>query len=186
MNGHTFTFDSLLGSQLPIGTTCYVWRADGASTPYVGTGFVAVVRTPSGWMPQTETIARGQSFWLYPLPGTGPTNISFYGELPATLYAETSSIPIININTNNFHYFGNPYPLDVTLTNLQIWINAVRNDTFHYWDATNGQWRLWSKGVSMSSPSNFILRRGSGFVFRPVNTATYDRLWLEPKSYSWP
>jgi len=187
LNGSSYSFNDLLGNQSPLtlGSKAMRMEVDLSIPVFSNTHYyVTSTLTASGWSPDDEYLHRGDGFWLLRTNG-GSGFISLKGELPASSYSATSTIAIINSGTNRLHLIGYPFPVDIHLTNTTLWINSNRGDQFFKWNRTNQIYEIWQKGVGTNF-SHAMLRRGDGFFYRSVSTAVYDRIWYEPKPYSWP
>jgi hypothetical protein len=187
LNGAPYHFQEIFRFQPPLGSRAYRWSDDRSKTPFVGTHYITSTLTASGWQQDSDQIYRGQGIFLGITSNQNAFYLSLRGELPSSFYASTSSIPIISSGTNMDHLIGYPYPVDILLTNMVLWKEANRGDWI-YTLSTNSPGTLngYNKGGPINNVSNVIIRCGEGFFYRPVKTAVYDRVWNEPKPYTWP
>ena len=175
IDGSMVTITNLLGDQVPIGSTVYVWDP-------VGQAYVSASRTIAGWgAGGTNVLPPGRGFWLSIPSGAASNYYDIYlmGEVPDRISMSTSTVSVVS----GFSMTGYPFPAEEFFTNTTLAKNAQIGDTMYYW-TTNQTYGSLSRTVAGwgIAAQNFKVTPGMGFWYK-ANASTN---WQEPKPYTWP
>lgn len=174
LSGANLTVTNLLGSQLPQGTTVFIWDRNAAI-------YKSESRGRSGWNPGTNVISRGAGFWIQ-LPAVAPSNnysVYMMGEVPDSVTAPTTTIA----NITGFDLLGLAYPVATTWTGTTLAAGAPSGANLFIWDQNAQTYASYSRGRSgWNTPANFTIQPGQGFWFQTTATQT----WSQVKPYTWP
>jgi len=163
------TLQDLVGDQLPVGSSAFIW--DRATKSYISAG-----RTKAGWS-TTDVIYRGDGFWLKN-GGVATNFVSFMGEVPAE-YNNAATTTIAQLTGINA--VGYAYPTDVVWTNTTLSQASVVGDSLFLWDEVAQTYQSYGKTkAGWNTPAGLTISAGRAFWIK--TTATID--WTEVAPYS--
>lgn len=172
MTTNPVTAGTLIGDQLPSGSSISVW--DTATRSYR-----SEVKTRSGWPKGTNAteLLPGVAFWMK-AAATPVSNytVTFSGEVP-----DVASSSILQLRAVNA--VGYPYPASILWTNTQLAKTGVTGDSISLW--TNTAYASYVRTRSGWGAANtLVIDPGVAFWFSAGNSATQN--WTEAKPYVWP
>ena len=182
--GGTAVPGTLLGTNLPVGTTLYVWDSSGQKYSYES--LITQKGVGLTWSPNTNVLHRGHGFWLK-IPASAASNeyaVFLVGELPDSDTAPQTQSTILE----GFNLIGYPYPAQVIWTNVSLAQAAALGDTLYTFTGSGYQYNtlISNKGVGIqwTVPTQKMVI-GKGYWFeRTAGAGTVQ--WNETKPYTWP
>jgi len=193
IDGADATPEKMIGDQLPIDTTIYMWNgATYDKSTYMeieefdpGSGGFVVVDT--NWNNASLMLDPGAGFWVR-IPPAAPetTELTLLGEVPNN---PTSTIPI----GEGLNLVGSPYPVDVKWVDTDLAQQGEIGDILYVWNGAT-----YDKSTYMEieefdpgsggfvvvdtnwNDTNITIKVGQGFFFKKATGATD---WVETRPY---
>ncbi len=165
VDGSSITVGEALGD-MPDSTVVYIFNGISYNSEQYLTG--------PGWLPGTNVITRGQSFWV---KSPSDKDVFLMGEVPDSGDAQTS----ITLQTG-YQLISYPYPTDIDLMNTAISSNAVDSDQIFVFNGSSYVPYNYLAGAGWL-PDSFTIQPGVGFWYHRIGTpVTVNEL----KPYTWP
>jgi hypothetical protein len=181
--GAPMTPGNVLGSQVPIGTTVYLW--DGTALKYNLEALSSNKASGVTWSPNTNILKRGSAFWLK-IPASAPASsytMFIMGEVPDSYTAPNTTLGI-KIGPN---LIGYPYPVDRVWSNVELSKIASIGDTLYSFGTSgyqiNGLSYNKGSGLAWTFPTQ-VVETGRGYWFMRNTPSALS--WTEIKPYTWP
>ncbi len=162
--------DVLDAASLPSGTIALLW--DAAGQEYGATETV-ITFPETRWDPGTNTVDRGDAFWLKMPASAGDTNlVSTVGEVPDY---ETGVVLV-----PGFSFVSYPYPASVEIGSAEI--PAKSGDAVLWWDGAGWQSETYvTFPTTKWDPGTYVLEIGKGFLYK--SGASTNKMWTPSVPY---
>ncbi len=153
--------DELVGQQVPVGSKIYVW--DRVNKNYI-------ISTPNAITKKwnyTNTLVRGDVFWIKPLTNGISYTITMMGEVPGT-YNSAGTTTVANVTGTDA--VGYTYPIDIAWTNTTLSVAAGKGATMYIWNASTGSYTIYTSNLitgNWNTPAGFLIKAGEAFWIKP-------------------
>lgn len=169
MDGAAYTVTNLIGSQLPVGSSVFIWNRANAT-------YVTENRTRSGWTPGTNVINRGDGLFIRSAAGT---NVFFMGEVPDSTTAPSTALGQVS----GLSMYSYPYPVARNWTDIELSQNGAVGDSLIIWDVDTQTYASYNRTRSgWGSATNVVIEPGQAFWYQTATTQSWDVV----KPYDWP
>jgi len=129
----------------------------------------------------TKELLPGEMFFLKTPAGGVAQDVTVTGEVPVD-----DTLDRAIVGNNAIAAIGNPYPVDMAFTNLDVAINAANYSAAFFWDSGTQRWlgsQKSGKGVwDGLAPTKTVLA-GEGFFMKDAGAGS---VWTNSKPYTWP
>ncbi len=175
--GVTYFTNTAVASEMPNLSVAYFWN-DGTQR------WVGSQKSGKGiWdgVGPTKQILPGEMFFLKTPPGSAAIDVTITGEVP-----DDATLERAVIGSGNNAALGNPYPVDVAFTNMEVAINAANLSAAFFWNPATGRWvgsQKSGKGIWDGVAPTKIVLAGEGFFLKDMNPGS---VWTNTKPYTWP
>jgi hypothetical protein len=183
------TPSNVFGDSLPEDTTLFIW--DPVSSTYTFEDYKATTAgfppvTTTNWSPDTSLLEPGKAFWVrIPVTAAAAVDVTLMGEVPAAASSEVGL-------SSGFTMAAVPYPVDVTVEETEIGLNAAEDDTIFLWDADAQSYSFIEFKATTAgfppvtttnwTPAGVTIPAGAGFWYRTSSA----RNPIVSKPYDWP
>ena len=173
----TYFTNTSVATEMPNLSAAYFWNP-------VSQRWLGALKSGKGVWDVTasaKTLLPGEMFFLKTPAGSAAVEVTITGEVPddATLERAVQGGSAIAA-------LGNPYPVDVAFTNMDVAKRAANLSAAYFWNPTTGRWvgALKSgKGVWDVTAAAKTLLAGEGFFLKDAGAAS---VWTNTKPYTWP
>jgi hypothetical protein len=169
------TIVDLIGDQLPVGSSVYVW--DRTSNGYLS----ATRGARSGWSGTgaTSLLLRGDAVWLVPTKDGVQRTVTFMGEAPGA-YNQAATTTVHNISGADA--VGYAYPTDTLWTNTALSSLLGAGSSLHVWNMATQGYDTFTKGSRSGWGGAATLTIKAGQAFWVTTSAPID--WSEVVPYN--
>ena len=176
-SGITYFTNTAVASEMPNGSVAYFWNP--ATQRWLGSQ-----KSGKGvWGPEAlaKTLLPGEMFFLKTPAGSAAVDVTITGEVP-----DDETLERAVIGSGNNAALGNPYPVDMAFTNLDVAKRAANGSVAYFWNPGTGRWlgsQKSGKGVWGPEALAKTVLAGEGFFLKDLNPPS---VWTNVKPYTWP
>lgn len=176
-SGITWFTNTSVAAEMPNLSAAFFWDpATQRWTPAVKSG-------KGIWGPEAlaKQILPGEMFFLKTPAGAPAQEVTITGEVP-----DDPTLTRAVIGGNAIAALGNPYPVDVAFTNMDVAKNAANLSAAFFWNPTTGRWIpavKSGKGIWGPEALAKTVLAGEGFFLKDFGAGS---VWTNVKPYTWP
>lgn len=176
-SGITWFTNTSVAAEMPNGSAAFFWNP----TTQRWIGSLKSGKGVWGSVAAAQQILPGEMFFLKTPAGAPAQEVTITGEVP-----DDPTLTRAVVGNNAIAALGNPYPVDVAFTNMDVAKNAANGSAAFFWNPTTGRWigSLKSgKGVWGSVAAAETIEAGEGFFLKDFGAGS---VWTNVKPYTWP
>lgn len=134
-----------------------------------------------GIVAQGKTLVPGEMFFLQTPSGGAEKEVTITGEVP-----DDATLERAVVGGSAIAALGNPYPVDMAFTNLDVAMDAANYSWAYFWDTTTQRWsgsQKDGKGAWGIVAQGKTVLAGEGFFLKDEGAGS---VWTNVKPYTWP